>query len=110
MTKEETKTLAVVVERLDGLKEDTQEIKSHLKTLNGTVGRHELAIEKTREIAAKAENRAEHATVCAKEAYEAAAKATSWRDKAVNKVLCWLVVFLAGAVITLVAAVIQSMG
>lgn len=110
MTKEETKTLAVVVERLDGLKEDTQEIKTHLATLNGKVASQELAIEKTREIAAKAENRAEYATACAKEATLAAASATSWRDKAVNKVLAWLVVFLSGAVITLVAAVIQSMG
>ena len=107
MTKEETKTLAVVVERLDGVKEDTQEIKTHLKALNGKVAAHELTIGKAREIAEAAQKQANDAAVCAKEAHQIAERTSTWRDKTTNKILTWLVVFLSGAVITLVAAWMQ---
>jgi hypothetical protein len=55
MTKDEAQTLAVVVERLDGVKEDTQEIKEHLKTLNGKVNDTCIKLAKTDEIAKAAE-------------------------------------------------------
>jgi hypothetical protein len=61
MTKEETKTLAVVIERVENIKADTGEIKEHLRTLNGKVAEHALAIEKTREIAAIADGKARSA-------------------------------------------------
>ena len=60
MTKEETKTLAVVVERLEGLKEDTQEIKTHLKTLNGKVNDTCIKLAKTDEIAKDANKKADN--------------------------------------------------
>jgi hypothetical protein len=60
MTKEETKTLAVVVERLDGLKEDTQEIKTHLATLNGKVNDTCIKLAKTDEIARATQRKADN--------------------------------------------------
>jgi hypothetical protein len=100
MTKEETKTLAVVVERLDGLKEDTQEIKSHLKTLNGTVGRHELAIAEATRIAESADRQALKA--CDKASIE-----KDKHDKLKEKLYIGAIGILCTAVISLLAACIQ---
>ena len=60
MTKEETKTLAVVVERLDGVKEDTQGIMKRLDTLNGTVKDTCIKLAKTEEIAKDANRKADN--------------------------------------------------
>jgi hypothetical protein len=59
MTKEETQTLAVVVERIEGVKEDTQEIKTHLATLNGKVNDTCIKLAKTDEIAKATQRKAE---------------------------------------------------
>jgi SMC interacting uncharacterized protein involved in chromosome segregation len=66
MTKKENEMLAVLVERVDTVKRDTEEIKKHQQYQNGKLAEATLAIEKAREIAKSADVKAEEAKACAK--------------------------------------------
>jgi phage shock protein A len=101
MTKEETRTLAVVVERLDGLKTDTGEIKEHLAQINGTVGRHELTIAEAKRIAESAEKQAKFACSKAEDEKEK-------RNKLTTKIYVGAISVLATGLIAVLVAWIQT--
>ena len=103
MTKEETKTLAVVIERVENIKADTGEIKEHLKMLNGKVAEHTLAIEKSREIASAAADNALKA--CNGNAETS--RALDEMRKNSNRVYLSITLALLGALATLIAAIVQ---
>jgi imidazole glycerol phosphate synthase subunit HisF len=108
MTKEESNQLAVLTSLMGGVKEDTEKIEGHLKTLNGTVAEHTLAIAKADAIAKQAETKAAQALACATGNKEVIDGMENQKDKWKIKLLAGLVVFLSTAVISLIAAWIQK--
>lgn len=55
----QSEMLATLIERIEGIKEDTQEIKDHLRTLNGKVADTCVKLAKTDEIAKEASRQCE---------------------------------------------------
>ena len=87
----QSELLAVLIERIDNIKDDTQEIKDHLVQLNGKVIETCLKLAKTEEIA------------------KAAALQSEINKKRLDSLIIPLGLGVMAAIVAIAAAVIQGM-